>query len=139
MDAMQILLTLARTLSVAAGLALAAFVTAGAQTAPTYPAEVACYVDAVNRQALDELVGCFAADAVITDVSRPIRGADAIRRWAAAEVIGGSLRVISSEAQPTGGIRCLVHWAPRGSSGWRAWYSFRIEGGRILAADLQYA
>lgn len=97
-----------------------------------------CYVEAVNAQDLDRLVSCFAPDAVIIDVNRRIAGADAIRAWAGNEVIGGNLRVLEDNPRP-GGTRLLVHWAPRGSSGWRAWYSFDSRDGRIVQADLQYA
>jgi hypothetical protein len=37
------------------------------------------------------------------------------------------------------GTRLLVHWAPRGSTGWRAWYGFETRDGQIVLADLQYA
>jgi hypothetical protein len=97
-----------------------------------------CYVDAVNDEDLDALVGCFAPDGVVVDVSRRIEGRDAIREWAANEVIGGTLRVIRSEPRP-GGVRLLVHWAPAGSEGWRAYYTFEVREGRIVVAELQYA
>jgi ketosteroid isomerase-like protein len=97
-----------------------------------------CYVDAVNGEDLDALVGCFAPDGVVVDVSRRIEGRDAIREWAGNEVIGGTLRVIESEPRRDG-ARLLVHWAPEGSDGWRAYYTFEGEGGRIAVADLQYA
>lgn len=51
---------------------------AAAADAGVSPAVLA-YVDAVNAADLDALVGAFTADAVITDVSRPISGSDAIR------------------------------------------------------------
>ena len=83
-------------------------------------------------------MGCFAPDGVVVDVSRRIEGRDAIREWAANEVIGGTLRVIRSEPRP-GGVRLLVHWAPAGSEGWRAYYTFEVREGRIVVAELQYA
>lgn len=97
-----------------------------------------CYVDAVNAEDLDALVGCFAPDGRIVDVSREITGEEAIRAWADREVIGGSLEVL--EVEPTeSGQRLLVHWAPAGSDGWRAYYTFEVQNGLIIAADLQYA
>lgn len=102
------------------------------------PAPADCYVDAVNAKNLDALVACFAPDAVIIDVSRRITGVDAIRTWANNEVIGGSLRVIESTPTPNG-VRLLVHWAPRGSTGWQAYYTFDYQNGQLTQADLQYA
>lgn len=104
--------------------------------APAAPARA--YVDAVNAGDLDALVTAFAPDGQITDVTRPIRGHDAIRTWARDEVIGGRLRVLSVTAMP-GGQDLLVHWAPQGSSGWRAHYRFTMTDTTITLADLQYA
>ena len=98
-----------------------------------------CYVDAVNAQALDTLVGCFAPDGLVVDVRRQIAGREAIRAWADNEVIGGSLEVIAADQQREGHVRLLVHWAPAGSQGWRAFYTFDDANGQILRADLQYA
>src|SRR3712207_4558894 len=75
--------------------------------APAAPAQA--YVDAVNVGDLDALVAAFAPDGQVTDVSRPIRGRDAIRTWAGNEVIGGRLQVLSVSAMP-GGQDLLVHW-----------------------------
>lgn len=99
---------------------------------------VMCYVDAVNAEDLDALVGCFAPDGLIVDVSREISGSDAIRTWADREVIGGTLEVLEVEATDVG-QRLLVHWAPAGSDGWRAYYTFEVRDGLIVSADLQYA
>nr|SBO98567.1 hypothetical protein BN4615_P8083 [Nonomuraea gerenzanensis] len=97
------------------------------------------YVDAVNAGDLDALVASFATDAEIIDVSRSIKGHDAIRRWAGDEVIGGTLRVLSIAERRADGQKLLVHWAPGGSGGWRAHYDFTVGSGRIVKADLQYA
>ncbi|TDC92689.1 nuclear transport factor 2 family protein [Nonomuraea deserti] len=97
------------------------------------------YVDAVNARDLEALVTSFARNGEIVDVSRSIRGHDAIREWADNEVIGGTLRVVSVVENRADGQRLLVHWAPSGSSGWRAHYDFTVRGGRIVKADLQYA
>lgn len=80
----------------------------------------------------------FAEDAVIVDVSRQIRGQDAIRTWADNEVIGGKLQVIKADPTPRG-VKALVQWAPSGTGGFRANYTFEIADDRIARADLQYA
>jgi limonene-1,2-epoxide hydrolase len=59
------------------------------QTMPTNPpAVVAEYLAAVNAFDLDAMVATFAPDAYVNDVRREIRGTDAIRRWAAKEMVG---------------------------------------------------
>jgi hypothetical protein len=108
-----------------------------ASTAPSAGARA--YVDAVNREDLDALVAAFSPDGEIVDVSRRIRGADAIRRWAGSEVIGGTLRVDSVTPLSPDTQRLRVHWAPAGSSGWAADYTFTTLDDRITTADLQYA
>jgi len=100
---------------------------------------VRAYVDAVNAEDLDALVQAFAPNAVIVDVRRQIAGQDAIRSWADREVVGGSLRVIEVVEDRPDGQLLLVQWAPGGSGGWRAHYDFTVSGGRLTAADLQYA
>jgi hypothetical protein len=112
--------------------------TVGAQGAAVAPAARA-YVDAVGRQDLDGLVAAFAEDGVVVDVSRRIEGRDAIRTWADREVIGGSLRVDGVTELEPGVQRLRVHWAPGGSGGWAADYTFTVSGAGITEADLQYA
>jgi hypothetical protein len=102
-------------------------------------AAASAYVDAVARRDLDALAAAFAPDGVVVDVRRRIEGRDAIREWAAREVIGGSLRVDTVTALGPDAQRVRVHWAPSGSAGWAADYTFRVGGGEIVEADLQYA
>ncbi|MBB3730822.1 nuclear transport factor 2 family protein [Nonomuraea dietziae] len=96
------------------------------------------YVDAVAAEDLDALVASFTPDAVIVDVGREIRGHDAIRHWADTEVIGGRLTVLGNTPR-RGGTTMLVTFAPGGTGGFRASYSFDISGGLITRATLQYA
>nr|WP_275983984.1 nuclear transport factor 2 family protein [Paenibacillus hamazuiensis] len=96
------------------------------------------YVEAVNSNDLDALVESFAENAVIVDVSRHITGQTAIREWAKNEVMGGKLEVLES-TPAAHGVKLLVHWAPRGSDGWKAYYTFEFKDGKIVHADLQYA
>jgi hypothetical protein len=46
------------------------------------------YVKAVNAQDIDAIVALFAPDAYVNDARREIRGVEAIRRWAAKEIVG---------------------------------------------------
>ncbi len=103
------------------------------------PPPARAYLDAVNRNNLDSLVLAFAEGGAVLDVSRRITGRPAIRGWASNEVMGGTLRVLAVEQQTPSRVRLLVHWAPRNSAGWRAYYTFVYENGLITLADLQYA
>jgi ketosteroid isomerase-like protein len=99
----------------------------------------AAYVDAVNAEDLEALVAAFAEDGVIIDVSRRIHGRESIRDWAQREVIGGRLEVnaVTQQGPDTQVVR--VHWAPAGSGGWAADYTFTTAGTEITVAELQYA
>lgn len=111
---------------------------APAPTDTVLPAAEA-YIDAVNGSDLDALVNAFTPEGEIVDVVRRIRGQDAIRTWADNEVIGGTLRVDSVTTLSADTQRLRVYWAPSGSSGWAADYTFTTRGDQILVADLQYA
>jgi len=97
------------------------------------------YVDAVNNGDLDALVAAFAPQGEVVDVTRRIRGRDAIRTWARNEVLGGRLRVEGVTPTGPGAQRLRVHWSPAGSSGWAADYTFTGDGDQVAVADLQYA
>lgn len=103
------------------------------------PESVQNYVDAVNSSDLEGIVDAFLADGLIVDVGRHIEVHDAIRRWADAEVVGGTLDVL--ETHPTDhGVDLLVRFTPPGSdSGFRAWYRYAAEQGGIRRVDLTYA
>ena len=103
------------------------------------PAPALAYVNAVNRNNLDSLVLAFDQTGAVRDVTRRIEGRAAIRTWADREVMGGTLRVLGVERQTPDRVRLLVHWAPGGSAGWRAYYTFTYADGLITLADLQYA
>jgi hypothetical protein len=60
-------------------------------TATALTGVVAEHVRAVNDFDLDAIVATFAADAYVNDARREIRGAAAIRRWAAKELVGDSV------------------------------------------------
>ena len=103
------------------------------------PAPAMAYVRSVNQNNLDSLVLAFAETGTVVDVTRRIEGRSAIRTWARNEVMGASLQVLSVDQQTPNRVRLLVHWAPRGSAGWRAYYTFTYENGLVTLADLQYA
>ena len=105
----------------------------------TVPAAAQCYFDAVASNDLVALTACFTPDAAVIDVSREIKGIDAIRQWANNEVLGGRYEILESESRP-GGVRLIVRFIPKGSSaGFRAAYSITFKEGRIAKMDLQYA
>ncbi|MET8503209.1 MBL fold metallo-hydrolase [Streptomyces sp. NPDC004787] len=100
---------------------------------------VDAYVDAVNNGDLDALAGTFAADAEVVDVGRRIHGRAAIRAWAEKEVIGGRLTVLRVTETRPGHQRLLVQFAPGGTGGFGAYYTFTVEGASITKAELGYA
>ncbi|MBE1531872.1 nuclear transport factor 2 family protein [Actinomadura algeriensis] len=100
---------------------------------------VRAYVDAVAAEDLDALAGAFAEDAVLVDVGRRFDGRAAIRAWADAEVIGGTLTVTEIVAERPGYQRLLVRFAPGGTGGFAARYAFTVSGPAITEAELTYA
>jgi hypothetical protein len=58
---------------------------------------VAEHVAAINAFDLDALMATFSGDALVNDARREFRGADAIRRWAARELIGDKVTVEVTE------------------------------------------
>jgi hypothetical protein len=96
------------------------------------------YLDAVAAKDADAVASAFAPDGLVIDVGREIRGRDAIRQWAANEVIGGVYTLL--EHQPRqGGVTLLVRFQPGGTGGFRANYHFDIADGAITKATLEYA
>jgi hypothetical protein len=96
------------------------------------------YLDAVAARDADALAAAFAPDGLVVDVGREIRGRDAIRRWAADEVIGGVYELLGSTPR-AGGVSMLVRFQPGGVGGFRANYHFDITDGLITQATLEYA
>lgn len=117
---------------------------AGGQPSPSTPAAGSLdpaaqrYLDAVAAKNADALAACFALDGLVIDVGREIRGRDAIRQWAANEVIGGVYTLLEHKPRP-GGVTMLVRFQPGGTGGFRANYHFDITGGLITKATLEYA
>ncbi|NRQ30243.1 SnoaL-like domain-containing protein [Nonomuraea sp. NN258] len=96
------------------------------------------YLDAVAAADADALAAAFAPDGLVVDVGREIRGRDAIRRWAADEVIGGVYTLLDHTPRD-GGVSMLVRFQPGGVGGFRANYHFDITDGLITKATLEYA
>ncbi|WP_225804066.1 nuclear transport factor 2 family protein [Streptomyces sp. NK15101] len=96
------------------------------------------YLDAVAAGDADAVAAAFDPDAVVIDVGREIRGRDAIRRWAAVEVVGGVYTLLGHTPR-AGGTTMLVRFRPGGSGGFRARYDLDIADGLITRADLRYA
>ncbi|MGK5673284.1 nuclear transport factor 2 family protein [Micromonospora sp. URMC 106] len=96
------------------------------------------YFDAVSAKDPDAVAAAFAADAVVVDVGREIRGRDAIRRWAEREVVGGVYTLLGHTPHPDG-VTVLVRFQPGGVGGFRANYRLTLTDGLISRADLEYA
>ena len=52
---------------------------------------IASYVNAVNSGSREDFSAIFAADAVVVDVDRELRGIDAITAWAGADIFGAEV------------------------------------------------
>jgi hypothetical protein len=61
------------------------------QSLPDLPAPVATYVKATNAFDIEALLGAFADDALVNDQFRDYWGKDAIREWAARDIIGDKI------------------------------------------------
>ena len=59
--------------------------------APALPPLVAAYVEATNSFDLERLLAAFADDALVNDQLRDYSGREAIREWAARDIIGQGL------------------------------------------------
>ena len=55
------------------------------------------HVAAVNAFDLDAIMATFAPDALVNDARREFRGAEAIRRWAAKEMVGDRVTIDVTE------------------------------------------
>ena len=58
---------------------------------------IADHIAAVNSFDTDAIVATFATDAYVNDVSREIRGVDAIRRFVAKEIVGDNVTMDVTE------------------------------------------
>jgi ketosteroid isomerase-like protein len=59
--------------------------------APALPQLVAAYVEATNSFDLERLLATFADDALVNDQLHDYRGREAIREWAARDIVGQGL------------------------------------------------
>ena len=62
---------------------------------------LADHVAAVNAFDLDAIMATFAPDALVNDARREFRGTDAIRRWAAKEMVGDRVTIEVTEVAET--------------------------------------
>jgi hypothetical protein len=107
----------------------------------TVPVEIMAYFRGVLANDANAVANAFSENGEIIDVSRSIRGRENIARWTSNEVLGGRYRLIEQTVLSNGDIRILLNFStpPATSNGWRANYTFRIQNGKIVLADLQYA
>ena len=65
------------------------------------------HVAAVNAFDLDAIMATFAPDALVNDARREFRGAAAIRRWAAKEMVGDRVTIDVTDVSATAGLVIL--------------------------------
>jgi hypothetical protein len=68
---------------------------------------LADHVAAVNAADLDAIMATFTPDALVNDARREFRGTDAIRRWAAKEMVGDRVTIEVTEATQNHGLVIL--------------------------------
>ena len=61
------------------------------------PPVLAEHIAAVNAFDEDAIVGSFAEDALVNDAHREFWGTEAIRRWAARELVGDRVTIVVTE------------------------------------------
>ena len=105
----------------------------------TLLAPVRAFVDAVAAKDADKVVDTFTDGGVVIDVSRRIEGREAIHRWAANETITGTLTVLQVVQTEADRQQLLVRFAPGGTGGFEASYTFDLANDRIAMLDMQYA
>ena len=91
-----------------------------------------------RRKALQQSQAASLANRVVIDVDRRIEGREAIKQWAASEVIGGVYHIVRAELADNR-VSVLLTFAPRDSESFRARYDFEIHEEKVVMADLQYA
>ncbi|QGV82578.1 nuclear transport factor 2 family protein [Streptomyces ficellus] len=100
---------------------------------------VRAYVDAVDAGDADALAAAFHEDGTVTDTGRRFQGRDAIRAWAADEVIGGRVTVLGNTPGADGST-VLLRFDPEGLlAGFRAHYAFTVKDGLIHRVSMNYA
>ncbi|GGU54084.1 nuclear transport factor 2 family protein [Streptomyces lavendofoliae] len=100
---------------------------------------VRAYVDAVDDADADALAAAFHEDGTVTDTGRRFQGRDAIRAWAADEVIGGKVTVLG-HTPGENGTTVLLRFDPAGLlAGFRARYEFTVVDGLIHRVSMSYA
>jgi hypothetical protein len=100
---------------------------------------VRAFVAAVAAKDAGQVADTFNANGVVIDVSRRIEGRDAIQRWAANETVTGTLTVLQVVRNAADSQQLLVQFAPGGTGGFRANYTFTVDDSRISTLDMQYA
>ncbi|MFG3504119.1 nuclear transport factor 2 family protein [Streptomyces sp. NPDC047821] len=100
---------------------------------------VRAYVDAVDGADADALAAAFHEDGTVTDTGRRFHGREAIRAWAADEVIGGKVTVLGNTPGDNGST-VLLRFDPDGLlAGFRARYAFTLKDGLIHRVSMSYA
>ncbi len=93
------------------------------------PPQALCYFDHVKANDASAVAGCFTEDCVVIDVGRRIEGRAAIQGWTENELVGGMYEIERVTPQP-GGAKILLRFTPKGSSGFRALYTFVLRAAR---------
>ena len=110
---------------------------AGESLVERLPDPVRRFFEAAARSDAAAMAACFARDADVYELEYRIPGREAIRRWAAAEVVGGAYRLL--DVTPgRAGVSVLLTFAHGGPEE-RVRYDFRVAEGLVQVMRLSYA
>ncbi|RWA69899.1 nuclear transport factor 2 family protein [Mesorhizobium sp.] len=95
------------------------------------PDPIRRFVEATNAGDIEAFLGCFTADALLTDWGRAFRGRDGIARWNQSDNIGVQSHLdIVRIAQPDGAYHVRIKVAGNGFNG-EGDMVFTLDGDRI--------
>ncbi|SMH29021.1 nuclear transport factor 2 family protein [Mesorhizobium australicum] len=93
------------------------------------PSVLQAAIDAINAADTDAFVAAFAANGVINDWGRVLRGHEGVRSWARSDAIGAGAKMTVVEATTTGNTTHIVFdWKSRVFNGRSQAYVTIVDG-----------
>lgn len=93
------------------------------------PSVLQAAIDAINAADTDAFVASFAANGLINDWGRVLRGHEGVRSWARSDAIGAGAKMTVVEATTTGNITHIIFdWKSRVFNGRSQAYVTIVDG-----------